>query len=111
VDDSAVKAKELAKKFPARLEFRVTAALGCLRLHDAAGARAQFNGPPIDWSKTPPSWRAVYGAVLIANEQTERARELIKTIPLERLAPEEARLINVAPESAALPEKKTEPLP
>ncbi len=97
VKNAAAKARELAAKFPKRLEFRVTAALGCLREHDASGALAQFNGPPIDWQKTPPAWRAVYGAALTANEQTDRAREIISTIPINRLAPEEAKLIDVSP--------------
>ncbi len=93
VDESAAKAKELAAKFPKRLEFRITAALGCLRQHDLTGALAQFDGPAIDWRQTQPAWRAVYAAALMANEQTARARELIKTIPLERLSPQEAALI------------------
>lgn len=93
VAGNAVKAKELSTKFPNRLEFRVTAALGCLRKHEAADALAQFEGPPIDWGKTQPSWRAVYAATLIANDQAARAKEIINTIQLDRLAPEEANLI------------------
>jgi tetratricopeptide (TPR) repeat protein len=93
VADDAAKAKELATKFPNRLEYRVTAALGCLRQHDAADALAQFNGPPIDWQKTQPAWRAVYAATLMANEQTAQARKIIKTIPIDRLAAEEVSLI------------------
>lgn len=93
VDENAAKAKALAAKFPNRLEFRVTAALGCLRQHNAAGALGQFSGPPIDWEKTPPAWRAVYAASLMANEQAERAEEIIKSISVERLASEEAALV------------------
>lgn len=93
VAENAGKAKELSARFPNRLEFRVTAALGCLRQQDAAGALAQFNGPPIDWQKTQLSWRVVYAATLTANDQTARAQEIIKTISLDRLAPEEASLI------------------
>ncbi|MBV9009073.1 MAG: hypothetical protein JO354_07900 [Verrucomicrobia bacterium] len=95
-DAYAKKAKALAAKYPNRLEFRVTAALACLREHDGAGAVAQFNGPAIDWSLAQPNWRAVYAAALLATDQTERAKELIKTISPEQLLPEEAALVNGA---------------
>ena len=87
-------AKELAAKFPARLSFRVTAALGYLREHDPAHALAQFDGPaPIEWPRTPPGWRAVYIAVLAANERTNEARPLLASLPLDRLNKEERELI------------------
>ena len=90
------KAKELVAKYPTRLSFRVTAALGFLRMHDAAGALAQFKGPAIEWLKTPPGWRAVYAAALLANEQEPAAREIIATIPRDRLNAEERALISPA---------------
>jgi hypothetical protein len=93
VGDNAAGASALAARFPNRLEFRVTAALGCLRQHNPAGALAQFRGPPIDWSKAQPAWRAVYAATLIANDQPARGSDLIKTISPERLLPEEVALI------------------
>lgn len=97
VEANLAKATDLVKKFPARLAFRITAALGYLRQHDAGSALAQFNGPsnapPIEWSKTPPSWRAVYAAALFANEQPEKAREIIATIPEGSLNAEEKALI------------------
>jgi hypothetical protein len=103
IAENAGRAKELAAKFPNRLEYRVTAALGCLRQHDAAGALAQFNGPPIDWEKAQPAWRAIYAATLMANEQTARAREVIATIPLDRLSAEEAALIRPVQPSPSAP--------
>jgi len=93
VSANATKAKELVAKYPDRLEFRVTAALALLRQHDPGSALAQFQGPPIEWAKTPPSWRAVYAAALIANDEDARANELLKSILLDRLSPEEAALI------------------
>ena len=91
------KARALAEKFPDRLSYRVTAALGYLRKHDPGMALAQFKGPagapPIEWEKTPPSWRAVYAATLHANEQSEAARAIIATIPADKLSPEERKLI------------------
>jgi hypothetical protein len=94
VEANLGKAKALMAKFPTRLSFRVTTALGYLRQHDAASALAQFQGPaPIEWPRTPPGWRAVYAAALAANEENEAAREIIATIPLERLNKEERALV------------------
>jgi hypothetical protein len=93
-------AKKLAEKYPNRLSYRVTAALGYLREHDPGSAVAQFKGPaPIDWKRAQPGWRAVYAATLLANEQNDEAREIITTIPLERLSAQERALIEPVPES------------
>jgi hypothetical protein len=87
-------AKELAKKYPERLSFRVTAALGYLRIHDPGSALAQFKAPvPIDWKRTQPAWRAVYAAVLLANDRMDEARDIVETIPLDQLSPQERALI------------------
>lgn len=87
-------ARGLVAKFPNRLAFRVTLALARLRRHDAADALAQFRGPAeIDWSKTPPAWRAVYAAVLAANDDEPRAREFAAQLPADQLKPEERELI------------------
>jgi hypothetical protein len=92
-------AKKLAEKYPNRLSYRVTAALGYLREQDPGSALAQFTGPaPIDWKRTQPAWRAVYAATLLANERTDEAREIIMTIPVERLSAQERALIEPAPE-------------
>lgn len=93
IDSNFETAKTLAEKFPDRLSFRVTAALGYLRKHDPGPALTQFKGPPIEWQKTPPAWRAVYAATLLANEQPGPAREIIATIPVDKLSPEERALI------------------
>jgi len=71
----------------------VTAALAFLRQHDAGTALAQFQGPPIEWAKTPPSWRAVYAAALRGNEREDAAHEIIATIPMDKLSSEERALI------------------
>jgi tetratricopeptide (TPR) repeat protein len=100
VDTNFQKAKALAEKYPDRLSYRVTAALGYLRKHDPGPALAQFKGPPgappIDWPKTPPGWRAVYAATLLANEEAGAAEEIIKTIPRDQLSPQERALIEPA---------------
>lgn len=97
IDANCEKAKELTTKYPNRLSFRVAAALGYLRKHDPGQALAQFKGPegapPIDWLRTPPNWRAVYVAVLLENEQNDVARQIMQTIPVDRLTPQEKALI------------------
>jgi hypothetical protein len=94
VDANLGTAKRLTEKYPSRLSYRVTAALGYLRQHDAGSALAQFNAPaPIDWKRTLPAWRAVYAATLLANDRNDEAREMIATIPLDRLSPQERALI------------------
>ena len=94
VDKNFAIAKKLAEQYPNRLAFRVTAALGYLRQHDGASALAQFKAPaPIDWKKTLPSWRAVYAAALLASDRKDEAREIIKTIPRDRINSQERELI------------------
>src|SRR5256886_12133108 len=95
VSANTTKAKELVAKYPDRLEFRVTAALAFLRQHDPEAALAQFQGPPIEWTKTPPSWRAVYAAALRGNEREDAAHEIIATISMDRLSSEERALVEV----------------
>jgi hypothetical protein len=100
VEANLATAKKLAEKYPNRLSFRVTAALGCLRHHDAGSALAQFKAPaPIDWKRAQPAWRAVYAAVLLANDRNDEAREMIGTIPLDRLSPEERALLEPSQEA------------
>jgi len=97
VEANLATAKKLAEKYPNRLSFRVAAALGYLRQHDPSSALAQFKGPagapPIDWTRALPAWSAVYAAVLRANDRNDEARQMIGTIPLDRLSPEERALI------------------
>ncbi len=97
VDASFARARELAEKNPSRLSYRVTAALGYLRKKDPGPALAQFQppagAPPIDWSVTPASWRVIYAATLRANEKTQEAAEVLKTISLDQLGAEERALL------------------
>jgi len=94
VDSNTVTAKSLAEKYPDRLSYRVTAALGCLRQDDPSSALAQFKAPvPIDWKRTQPAWRAVYAAALAANGRKDEAQAMVATIPLDRLNSEERALV------------------
>lgn len=97
VDANLNRMKELVAKNPTRLEYRVAAALGYLRKHDPGSALSQFKpagAPPIAWEKTPPSWRAVYAAALLAGDQKEEAATIIRTIPQDQLSAEEIALFS-----------------
>ena len=97
VDKNFTIAKKLVDQYPNRLSYRVTMALGYLRRHDPASALAQFNGPvPIDWKRTMPAWRTVYAAALLATDRNDEARQIIDTIPRERLNAQERELIEPA---------------
>ena len=99
VDKNLATAKQLAEKYPKRLSFRVTVALGYLRRHDPASALAQFTAPePIDWKKTLPGWRAVYAAALLASDRSEEAHSILVTVPRDQLNTQERELIESAPE-------------
>ena len=94
VDQNFAVAKKLAEQYPNRLSYRVTTALGYLRQHDPASALAQFKGPvSIDWKRTLPAWRAVYAAALLASDRDDEARDIITSIPRDRLNPQERELI------------------
>ena len=100
VDKNLAIAKKLTEQYPNRLSYRVTTALGYLRQHDPASALAQFKAPaPIDWKRTLPAWRAVYAAALFASDRNEEARDIIATIPRDRLSPQERELIESTPET------------
>jgi hypothetical protein len=99
VDKNFAIAKRLAEQYPNRLSYRVTVALGYLRRQDPASALTQFNAPvPIDWKRTLPAWRAVYAAALLATDRNDEARQIIATIPRERLNAHERELIEPATE-------------
>ncbi|MEP6602481.1 MAG: hypothetical protein ABJB69_00875 [Spartobacteria bacterium] len=96
IEGNAAAAKALVEKYLDRLSYRVTLALAYLRRHDPGLAVAQFKqegAPPIDWQKAPLGWRAVYAAALLGSEQPDAAREIIDTIALDKLTPEERALI------------------
>ncbi len=100
VDKNFAVAKKLTEQYPNRLSYRVTTALGYLRQHDPASALAQFKAPaPIDWKRTLPAWRAVYAAALLASDRNDEARDIIATIPRDRLNPQERKLIEPTEET------------
>ncbi|HEV3393019.1 MAG TPA: hypothetical protein VG103_05860 [Chthoniobacterales bacterium] len=100
LDKNVALAKKLAEQYPNRLAYRVTAALGYLRLHNAALALEQFIAPvPVDWKQTLPAWRAVYAAALLGTDHQDEAQKIMATIPRDQLNPEERALIEANAET------------
>jgi tetratricopeptide (TPR) repeat protein len=95
-ESAAVEALRRVEDEPRIMAYRVTASLGLLRAGEAAAARRMLDEAGIaDWSKLQPSWQAVYAAVLGASGDRAGARALIRTIPAQRLKPEENALLMV----------------
>lgn len=86
-------AEELVAVNPGSLPHRTTLALARYRLNDFAGALRAYAGQDYDWSLALPGHRAVYAAVLAANQSTEPARRLVRGLPLPALRQEEQALI------------------
>ena len=97
-------ARELERTEPASLARRVTLALAELRLHHALAALDAFSG--FDFARSAalqPRQGAVYAAVLWETSYTKEARAVMKTIPTDRLLPEERELIRPVEPGAASP--------
>src|SRR5947209_3082669 len=97
INKNLATAKKLSERFPDRLSYRVTAALGYLRQHNAAEALAQFNAAtPIEWKQAQPAWRAVYAAALLGTDRNQEAKQIIATIPRDQLNSQERALLEGA---------------
>ena len=84
---------DLVERYPGRLEYRTSLALGRLELGEPAEALQALTGDPaIDWSRTSDSARAVYVRILEANDRAQEAEAVDKTIDPAKLLPQE-RLI------------------
>lgn len=68
-------------------------ALEKLQAGDTEGALESIEGPSLEWQNADPQSRAIYVAILGANEQRGAARELALTIPMESLKTREQELI------------------
>lgn len=87
-------ARELIRIEPGSMAHRITLALAELRSHDALAALDAFRG--LDFGPTStlhPRQGAVYAAVLWETSYNHEAREVLKTVPVDRLLPEERELI------------------
>jgi len=93
VDSSRLVAQNLLRDNPKLLAYHTTLALACLRMGDAAAAHKAYDGIKFSWGDVLPGWQAVYVATEGANGSNDLARQFARTIPLDRLKPEEKQLI------------------
>lgn len=93
VADSLQTARELVGKYPEVPGYRITLSLGFLRSKNAPAALEILNVLNFDWAHSLPGWQAVYAAALGANGGIAQARELARTIPLDRLKEPERALM------------------
>lgn len=83
----------LAKR-PGDAFTRVTLALGRWRSGNLAGALAVLEEGGVDWENAEPRCRAVRAAVLGANLQREAARQIVRSLDVDRLMSAERLLVN-----------------
>lgn len=86
-------AARLMTQFPDNLPFRTTLALACYRQREFPAALQAYANKNFPWQQALPNQRAVYAAVLAANNRTSDARQMLVELPLGRLREEEQMLI------------------
>jgi tetratricopeptide (TPR) repeat protein len=86
-------ARELLRKRPDFLAYRITLALADLRLGQPDQAGRLFDGLDVNWPEVLPGWQAVHIAVVAANGRTNLAQALARQVSIGRLKTEETRLI------------------
>ena len=94
IPESAATAEKLLAAEPNSLPRISTAALGRLRLGDARGALALYEGKVVDWTVAPEPWKVVHIAVLRANGDTDGAAMQSATLIPSVLRQEERELLN-----------------
>jgi tetratricopeptide (TPR) repeat protein len=72
---------------------RATVALGRWRAGNVSGAVAVLEEGGVDWEKAEPRCRAVRAAILGANLQREAARQIVRTLDVDRLMSAERMLV------------------
>ena len=75
------------------LSLRTDLALIELRTGKIADALSVFRVTPLDWTKAPTPTQVVYAATLQANGRHREARRILVPVDLDRLRPEERRLV------------------
>jgi hypothetical protein len=91
--EASLRALESHRNSPSALAPLSIAALAHLRANEPAKADALYAGKFIPWSTAPAPWRTIRAAVLLANDKTPEALELLATIDKTQLRPEERALL------------------
>jgi len=93
IDEARSIAENLVARFPSIIDYRVTLALAYLRSSDVAAAREVLSPRLAQREGFRNGWKVVIVAMLIAQDETDRAHELLSSINRETLsAPERAFL-------------------
>jgi tetratricopeptide (TPR) repeat protein len=93
VENSVEVMRDLVDDHPDVAQYRLTLALGLLRLGRHNEAKRLLDSTRIDWERTSTQGQVIYAAVLAANQQQVVASGLIQNIDLSSLIPEERALI------------------
>ena len=76
--------------------FALILALAEFRAGNASQALGLIEGVDLDWSRAEPRMRALYAAVLGANDQRAAARDMARKVDATKLRPEEKELLKGA---------------
>ncbi|HYE33205.1 MAG TPA: hypothetical protein VEH27_17385 [Methylomirabilota bacterium] len=93
VGSSLQVAEQLVRDNPHLLAYRTTLALGYLRSGQNAKAKETYTGISFEWGSALPGWQAVYVGVMGAAGETGLLRQLARSIPFDRLKPQERELV------------------
>jgi hypothetical protein len=93
VEGARREAEKLVAQHPDLLAYRTTLALAHFRRNDPSAARDAYRNSTLVWEQALPGWQAVYVAVTGKLGDTNLAKKLAATVPLNRLKPEEIDLI------------------
>ncbi len=93
VPASLERAIKLQKTDPNLLSYRITLALGYLRMNEPKKALMLFEGFKVPWDQVRPGWRVVFVAVLRANGLDKAANKIVDGLSPRSLLPEERKLL------------------
>jgi tetratricopeptide (TPR) repeat protein len=93
LEDSVETMRQLVEEYPDVNQYRLTLALGLLKLGRNNEAKRLLDSTSIDWNQAGTRGKMIYAAVLAANNQRVVAEGLIANIEFEDLIPEEQALL------------------
>ncbi len=93
LDASVEMMRRLVEAYPDIPQYRLTLALGLLKVGRSNEARRLIESKSVNWSTAGPRGQMIYAAVLAANNQRVLAEGFIQNIDLSKLLPEERSLL------------------
>jgi hypothetical protein len=86
--------RTLVEDYPDVTQYRLTLALGLLRIGRTNEAKRLLDSTAIDWASAGTRGKMIYAAVLAASNQRVVADGLIQNIDFSELIPEERALLD-----------------